>query len=224
MFDNIGNSLKGMLYNDVQQTKAPTKDEVAKATSAGVSTITGSSAPSAPQAGLNQAYVDAIKQVTYGRNTAFTQLIQASKVLEDVIPDPIMRLKAAYKTAGAGRSASQIADAVTLHLSDVDGEERKFQQAIDQKNATEIASIELKAATANASIQSSQAEIQSLQQRIADLTAGLQDLSNTAQTAAIDVQNKRNGLEIAKSEFKVAAQAVRNELNNSKAAITATLV
>jgi hypothetical protein len=177
----------------------------------------------APISTLNQAMVDAIRKATFGRNTALTALITASDALADIIPDPTMRLKAAQKTAGAGRGAREIADAVAIHLNDVDGEEMRFGQALNVKIQTEVGGLNRSAdaceaaiTQANNEIQTITARLQTLQQSINDQTVKLNDFRAQAQT-------KEHELRQAETEFKAAAQAVRAELNGHKATILSTL-
>lgn len=221
MFGKFTDSLKGMLYEDPQGGAKPAPTQQAQA-SASMPMSTGG-VPFTPMASVNQSMVDAIKKVTFGRNTAFTQLIAASETLADVIPDQTMRLKAAYKTTGAGRTGRQVAEAVDVHLADVDSEVRKFEQLIDTKMQTEVGAIEGRASNAQRQVEQAQSEIQSLSQRIADLQASMGQLAQTASSAQLEVQQKRGELEGAKHEFKMAADAVRAELNNSKQAIVSTL-
>lgn len=221
MFANLGASLKGMLYEDADGSK-PAPTQQAQAAQAGTMGVASKSF--APMQSINQAMVDAIKKVTYGRNTAFTQLIAASETLSDVIPDPTMRLKAAFKTTGAGRTGRQIAEAVDVHLSDVAGEVRKFDQMIDGKITTEVGQIESQATQAQRQLESASNEIQSLSQRIAALQQSLPELQQAVGTAQSQVVVKRSELEGAKHEFKMAADVVVAELNNSKQAIVSTLV
>jgi hypothetical protein len=222
MFDSLGKSLKGMLYEDSTGGAKPAPTQQAQAANAGAMSVTGQTY--APMPTVNQAMVDAIKKVTYGRNTAFTQLIAASETLSDVIPDPTMRLKAAFKTTGAGRTGRQIAEAVDVHLSDVAGEVRKFDAMIDGKITTEVGAIEQSAAGSQRQLESATSEIQQLSQRIAALQQSMPDLQQAVSQAQGQVLTKRNELEAAKHEFKMAADAVAAELNNSKSAIVSTLV
>lgn len=221
MFANLGASLKGMLYEDTNDA-APAPTQQVKASQAGAMNVTGQVYAATPT--VNQAMVDAIKKVTYSRNTAFTQLIAASETLSDVIPDPTMRLKAAFKTTGAGRTGRQVAEAVDVHLSDVAGEVRKFDQMIDNKMTIEVGQIEGQATQAQRQLESASSEIQSLSQRIQQLQSSLPELQTAVSQAQLQVSQARNELEGAKHEFKMAADVVTAELNNSKSAIVSTLV
>lgn len=219
-------AIKGALYETPAGQAAPkTQAQVTATTGLGVASMTtpGGQAFS-PIASVNANMVAAIKKVTFGRNTAFTQLLSASEALADVIPDSVMRLKAAHKTAGGGRTGRQIAEAVDVHLADVDSEERKFGAMIDGKIQTEIGGIQQQATAAQGVIDRGQTEMQQLQQRMADLQTAMGQASQTLQTSAVDIQRKQGEFEGTKHEFKLAADAVRNELNNSKSAILSTLV
>lgn len=214
--------LKGVLY---EQPEGQSPAQVTASTGLGVASMTtpGGQALS-PIASVNADMVSAIKKVTFGRNTAFTQLLAASEALADVIPDQVMRLKAAHKTAGGGRTGRQIAEAVDVHLADVDSEERKFGQMIDGKIASDVGAIEQEARSAQQTVDHGTAEIQQLTQRIAELQVSIGQAQGVVQTAQVQVSQKRQELDGAKNDFKLAANAVRNELNNSKSAIVSTLI
>lgn len=222
MFSALGNKLKGMVYDDV----VPVIVQPTATPQAGIQAMTqlGGQALGAISTSLNADMVAMIKKVTFGRNTAFTQLLQASESLADVIPDAVMRLKAAHKTAGGGRTGRQIADAVDVHLQDVDGEEMRFKAVVEQNSKVEVGALETQAQTAQDSIVGAQAEIQKAQQLIADLTGTITQQTQVAAHANAEVVQKRAELDAAQNQFKLAAQAVRNELNGSKAAILSTLV
>lgn len=217
--------LKAAVYEPTAEQAAQTQAQVTATTGLGVASMTtpGGQAFSTI-ASVNSNMVAAIKKVTFGRNTAFTQLLAASEALADVIPDQVMRLKAAHKTAGGGRTGRQIAEAVDVHLADVDSEERKFGSMIDSKIASDVGAIEQQAASAQQTVDHGSVEIQQLTQRIADLQASIGQAQGIVQSAQLQVTQKRAEFEGAKNEFKLAANAVRNELNNSKSAIVSTLV
>lgn len=207
-----------------KQPESPQEQATANK-SMGVASMTspgGQASSSIPS--VNADMVAAIKKVTFGRNTAFTQLLTTAEALADVIPDQVMRLKAAHKTAGAGRTGRQIAEAVDVHLADVDAEERKFAQMIAGKLSTEVGAIEHQAAAAQQTVDHGMAEIQQLTRRIAELQANISQAQGIVQASTLQVSQKRAELEAATNEFKLAANAVRNELSNSKSAIVSTLV
>lgn len=173
---------------------------------------------------VNTDMVAAIRKAVFGRNTAFTQLLSASEALADVIPDPTMRLKAAHKTGGAGRTGKQIADAVDVHLQDVDGEELRFKNMIDTKAQTEVGTIDAQVQTATSQAQQAAQEIEQLSQRVGALQKMIGEMNTKATELSAQSVMKRAELEAASAQFKLAANAVRIELNGSKSAILSTLV
>lgn len=215
------NKLKETMYNE------PAGGEVAAAappTTVSVGTV-ATPAPSILGAPVvNADMVAAIRKAVFGRNTAFTQLLTASEALADVIPDPTMRLKAAHKTGGAGRTGKQIADAVDVHLQDVDGEELRFKNMIDSKAQTEVGTIDAQVQTATAQAQQAAQEIEQLSQRIAALQKLIGDMNTKATELSAQSVTKRAELDAAQAQFKLAANAVRVELNGSKSAILSTLI
>lgn len=212
------NKLKDAVYET-----PPEAAQAAAPTTASVGTVSAP-APVTLGAAVNADMVAAIRKAVFGRNTAFTQLLTASEALADVIPDPTMRLKAAHKTGGAGRTGKQIADAVDVHLQDVDGEELRFKNLIDSKVQNEVGAIDSQVATATAQAQQAAQEIEQLQQRIGGLQKLITDMNGKATELSAQSVAKRSEFEVALSQFKVAANAVRTELNGSKTAILSTLV
>lgn len=175
----------------------------------------------APQ--VNADMVAAIRKVTFGRNTAFTALHAAADALVDIIPDPTMRLKAAQKTAGGGRGAKEITEAIGIHLNDVDGEERRFQAALDSKVQAEVGNLKLQAERAASVVTNSSAEIQKLQARITELTSTISEQTAISTNLEQEAALKEAELLATGKAFQAAAQAVRDELNAQKASILSVL-
>lgn len=183
----------------------------------------GSGMSYAPPAAVNEDMVAAIRKQTFGRNTALTALINAADQLADVIPDPTMRLKAAQKTAGAGRVAKEFADAVTIHLSDVDAAEMQFASALEGKIKAEVGGLKAQAVQAESQVNAANSEVQSLQQRIAQLQQQTVEQTTNFHNLNAQAASKEAELRQAEVEFKAAAAHVRNELNGHKATILSTL-
>jgi chromosome segregation ATPase len=135
-----------------------------------------------------------------------------------------MRLKAAHKTAGGGRTGKQIADAVDVHLQDVDGEVLRFKSMIDQKTASDVGTMQAQFDQTAAEIAAAQAAIGAAQQQISDLTAAIIAKQQQGVQLTAQIQTATADLKSSQLQFEAAAQAVRNELNGSKAAILSTLV
>lgn len=218
LFDTI----KGQLFESdgaaVTEKPASTPQGVAAPAK-----VPGSSMTFTPTAAVNQEMVAAIRKQTFARNTALTALIQASDALADIIPDPAMRLKAAQKTAGQGRGAKELAEAVQIHLNDVDAAEMQFGKALEGKISAEVGGLTNQANAAEQHIGSMNTEIQSLQQRIQTLQQNIGEQTTNLANLRAQASSKEAELRQADIEFKAAAGAVRNELNGHKATILSTL-
>lgn len=171
---------------------------------------------------VNTAMVEAIRKATFSRNTALTALIQQSENFADVIPDPVMRLRAAHKAGGA-RSPKEIADAITIHLSDVDGEEMRFAQMLNGKVDKEVGGLTRQAEACDSQVSAATSEIQSLSQRVAQLQQQIGEAQARASTLRAEASAKEHELRQAEVEFKAAASTVRTELNGHKNTILSTL-
>jgi len=228
-FGNLLSGLKNSLFeSDGSQPAAeapqgaPQQQQAPAQTPRPATTVGSGMSFSAPTA-VNQEMVAAIRKQTMGRNTALTALMNAADQLADVIPDPTMRLKAAQKTAGAGRAAKEFADAVTIHLADVDAAEMSFGQALEGKIKSEVGGLKAQAGQAEAAVNAANNEIQSLQQRIATLQQQTIEQTTALHNFNAQAASKEAELRQAEVEFKAAAAHVRNELNGHKATILSTL-
>lgn len=218
------NKLKSFVVEDEPGTEAPAPAAQPQVQRAGVAPAVGSGMTAfSPSHTVNQDMVAAIRKQTFGRNTALTALINAADQLVDIIPDATMRLKAAQKTAGAGRAAKEFADAVAIHLNDVDAAEMQFGQALEGKIATEVGGLKAQAQHAEAQVNAANSEVQNLQARIAQLQQQAVEQTTTFHTLQGQAAAKEAELRQADIEFKAAATHVRNELNGHKATILSTL-
>ncbi len=218
MFGNILDSIKGAVFEG-----EPAATPTAPAQAAPQQKSGGAPVVYTHTSSINQNMVEAIRKETFSRNTALTQLITASLTLENIIADPAVRMKAAFATSGGGRTPKDIADAVQIHLNDVDAAERNFSQAIESKVASEVGSL-------NAQVKSTETQINSANQEIEQITARLhtlQELITVTATKRVELMTavtaKEAELRQAGIEFKSAAEVVRSELNNHKATILSTL-
>lgn len=172
---------------------------------------------------VNQDMVESIRKQTFSKNTALTALITASDSLIDIIPDPVTRLKAAQKMAGGGRGAKELAEAVAIHLNDVNSAEQQFGVMIDQKVLEQVGGLQAQAKNAEQQINSANQEIQNLTNRIQQLQSTVAEATTNmanfqAQASAKEVELRQAGV-----EFKGAAEVVRQELNTHKQTILSTL-
>lgn len=200
-------------------------DEEAAATPAKVSapTLARGVTTQGVAAGPNQAMVDMITKATMSRNTPFTALVIASEALIDFIPDPTTRLKAAQKTAGAGRSAKDAADAVAIHLNDVDNEVLKFNASFKGKFTAEVSSLTQRADGLESDADAKVKQIEALNAQIAQLTEAINTQRTQAGELRANAATAEAGLRQTEAEFAAAADQVRNQLNAQKAAILSTI-
>lgn len=212
-------TLKGFVVEDDAGVATPPGIPV----TAPVANAVASSATFTPVSVLNTAMVEAIRKSTFSRNTALTALIAASDSLIDIIPDPTMRLRAAQKTAGAGRSAKDMVDAVAIHLNDIDSEALRFDKALTSKIQAEVGGLIQQAESIDSQINAANAEAAGLAERIQKLQEMVAASIGKAAELRHTASNKEVELRQAASDFKVAADAVRAELNQHKATILSTL-
>ena len=165
---------------------------------------------------VNPEFVAAIKKAVFGKATALTSLVEAAEKLATIIPDQATRFKAAYATAGNGRTVQQIAAAADIHLADIEGEELRFKAAVDQRLGMEIQQLETSASSAASQIKSLQEQIASAQQRVIELTQQQGE-------AAAGASQKRMEQQLVSDQFKAAAQLVRNEIATLRQAVVHSL-
>lgn len=217
MWDKI----KGAIFEEDPNAAKP-----AAAPAKGVTVTAANIAAGVPvqmAAPVNPEFVAAIRKAVLGRNTALTQLMATADKLASIIPDANQRLKAAYATAGDGRTVAQIVQAVDVHLADVEGEELKFKAALDGKARAEVAPLEQQAQLQAQAVERAQQEIANAQARIAELTGQIGTLTQEAAQAQAAAAAKRQELELMSINFKQAADAVRAELQQNKLVISTAL-
>ncbi len=210
-------SIKGLLFEeDPAQAAAPQAAPAQTAAAAvAIPTQPGQAAAAPIATSPKQAIVEAIRKATMSRNTAYTQLARAADALHDLIPDQVMRLKAAYRTSGAGRTAQQIAEAIDIHLQDIGGEELRFHQMIESKLATEVEGRRRQAQAAADAARSAHEQIQALEKLIIEKNEEATRISGEAAQVSLDLQQSH-------ADFKLAARQVRTELEGAKALIIST--
>jgi hypothetical protein len=214
-------AIKNAVLLDPGTSDKPVAPPVQQQAAAVMGTTALAGAAYGPQA--SPEFVAAIRKVVLSRNTALTQLLTAADKLVAIIPDPNTRFKAAFATAGDGRTPKQVADAVDIHLADVDGEEARFKQAIDAKVASEVGGAERRAAAATSAITANTQQIEQLQARVAELATQIGTFQQDVAQATADAANKRAEIEQATAQFKMAAQVVKQELQGHKSTILSAL-
>lgn len=213
------NAIKGAIFTDEPGAPSPAPQ--------GQVTVTASNIKPAVAAtispGVNAEFVAAIRKGVFAKNTALTQLITAADALEKIIPDQITRFRAAFATAGTGRTPQQIISAVDIHLADVDGEVARFKVALDQQLGAEIQQAALAAQSSDSIIANGQAELERIQQRITEVQQQMAAANQRRGEQLALKSQKEAELQHTESAFALAANAVRAELTNIKSTVSTAL-
>ncbi len=212
--------LKGAIFEADPAEEA--KNTAPPAPSAGTQARTAA-VMSGMAAGVNPEFVAAVRKAVFSKTTALTSLVQAADSLAEIIPDPTTRFKAAFKTAGAGRTVQQIAAAADIHLADIEGEELRFKAAVDAKLGAEIQQHEAQAAQAAQGVQSTQQLIENLQRQITEAQARIGQLSQAQAEHAAAAMTKKSELQLTSDQFKAAAASVRNEIQALRQSVLTSL-
>jgi chromosome segregation ATPase len=177
--------------------------------------------PGLPQA--ENTFVAALRQAIKQRSSAFTNLLAAADKLANIIPDPATRLRAAFATSGDGRSPREVVDAITVHISDLEGQKLQFQRALEGQRAAKLGGLQaeldaLRPANDNAAAQiaSMTQSIQQLQQLIATNTSRGNELQGQLATETASFT-------ASAQQFELALATVKQELEGQKTAVLSTL-
>jgi len=209
---------KGLLWED-DGAKPASKPAPAASSISAHSTA----APAAAGAASNK-FVDALRSAIKTRQTAYTALLGAADKLASVIPDPNMRLKAAYATvAGDGRDVRSVMQALDIHTQDLESQKLTFSRQAEEamKVSTGAAQVELDGIdpaikSLSDQIVSLQQQVQTLGESIATKNARKVELTNTIAT-------EQQRFASAKSEFETAMTIVKAELDGQRAVIQSAL-
>lgn len=218
--NSLSDGIKGAIFKD-EPNSAPAQPQPTKPQPANVSSTPGIAGMVIPN--TNNQFVEVIRKQVFTRVTAFTALQNAADSLKDIIPDPVTRLKAAHKTGGLGRSTKEFSDAITIHLNDVDSEERRFTNALEQKVTADVGGLKTQAQTAQNTVTSLTDQIAKAQEQILLWQNQIAEKSTLANQLLGEASQKEAELRQSEQEFKAAAQIVRDELNTQRAAINSTL-
>lgn len=213
------NKIKDAIFEEDPSAPAPQSDTARQpVNTAGMAAAAASYTP-----GVNTEFIAVIKKAVFAKQTALTSLVQAAESLAEIIPDQTTRFKAAFKTAGSGRTVQQIAAAADIHLADVEGEELRFKAAVDAKLGGEINLLESTARGAGEGILLQQNLLEELQRKMAEAQAAIGSLTQQQAEATAKAAAKRAELTLTSDQFKAAAQVVRNEITTLRQTVLTTL-
>ncbi len=210
-------AIKGALFEEDPNAAKPSPTAQPAAVAAAAPSNVGAAVAA------DNTFVAALRQAIKARSSAFTNLLAAADKLASIIPDPATRLRAAFATSGEGRSPKEVVDAITVHISDLEGQKLQFQRALEGQRAAKLGGLQaeldaLKPANDNAAAQiaSMTQSIQQLQQLIA---------TNTARAGELQGQLSAESANFTASaqQFEVALTIVKQELEGQKTAVLSTL-
>jgi predicted nucleic acid-binding Zn-ribbon protein len=175
-------------------------------------------------AASNNEYIGLLRQALKSRITAFTNLLTAADKLQNVIPDPSMRLKAAYEMVKAeGRGLTELLQAIEIHAADLASQERTFMNAAETALGTAINAMERELQSLEATNTSARQQIESFQQQIATLNTTIANNSGRQVELSNQIATERARFDSNKVQFNSALATVQAELASQKTIISSTL-
>lgn len=224
-FDRI----KSMLWES-DDKPAPAAPTQAAPPGAAVPSAPGG-APGRPQAmgaqlfGVDPEMVAQLKAVVTKRQTPYTALMDAAKLLEAFIPDEPTRFKAAFAQVSANgqRTSASLVPAIELHLTDLDSEARAFGAMLQQQVADKVESNVRQAAQAREQAQALRQRAEQLQQQATEALSQAQ----AAETQALDADGKagqaKAEIDGVQQRFTQAVEAVKTDLSAKKTYLSTIL-
>ena len=181
--------------------------------------------PPAQLFGVDPEMVAQLRATVAKRQTPYTALMDAAKLLESFIADEQTRFKAAFAQVSAGgqRSPASMVPAIDLHIGDIDNEARAFTAMMSQQITTRVESAKHGATVARE-------RAGQLRQRAEELQRQASEALTAAQTAeqealSQDGQAGQAEAEIAgvQQRFTAAVEAVKADLVAKKTYLSTIL-
>lgn len=197
-------------------TPAPTKAAQAAA-SVQPRTFTGPS--------VDQVMLDALQKKISGRQTPYTALLENAENLKEVIPDEIMRLKAAFKTItkDGNRTIASIIQAIDLHVSDIEGERARFRATTEQQIKAKSGALRDQASQLKTQCAANEVQIA----QFAAEQARLQEQMNVAQSKMLELNHQADMAEAdilaTSTAFDNAVEFTKTDLITKKTSLSAVL-
>lgn len=175
--------------------------------------------------GIDPEMAAQLRATVAKRQTPYTALMDAAKLLESFITDEQTRFKAAFAQVSAGgqRSPASMVPAIDLHIGDIDNEARAFTAMMGQQITTRVESAKQGAAAARD-------RAGHLRQRAEDLQRQASEALTAAQGAeqeALDQDGKAGQAEAeitgVQQRFTAAVEAVKADLVAKKTYLSTIL-
>ncbi len=173
----------------------------------------------------NPQLVDVIIANALKRKTPYSSLLEIADRMKDVIPDSVMRTKAAWKTMSSDstRSTDQVVDAIGVHINDALGEEARFKQHCNDERQKIIGPLEAQLNKLTTANEQAKSEIALLQERIQSLTQAQADNIPLIATVTTNIESAKNEIDGKEAEFSRAAKLAVTQLEQIRDAMKTTL-
>lgn len=155
------------------------------------------------------------------RRTPYTSLVEAADQLKEIIPDDIMRLKAAAKQTKASKDS--INQAIAVHIADIEGASTSFARATESQLAQKSGSLRDNAKSLQEGIINRTNQIEDQKKLIAHLeeqnaneASQIGDLNSQADAAEVDIK-------ATAQKFDATVDSVKSTLTNQKSQLIAIL-
>jgi chromosome segregation ATPase len=169
--------------------------------------------------------LETLQKQIMARTSPYTTLLEQSAKLSDVLPDENLRLKAAFRmiSADGQRSVSSIAQAIDVHVTDLEGARMRFKQATEQQIHAksgmlrdQAANLEKQAQKASQTIEQLQAQIQSLTNDTLKNNQTINELNTQASQAEAEIVATADA-------FERTVDYLKSDLQNKKVSLTSVL-
>lgn len=169
-------------------------------------------------------FVPVLQNAVKSRNTAFTALLNTADKMASIIPDPGMRLKAAFATiATDGRGANEVMAAIDIHVSDLEGQKLAFMSTLERKRSETLGQLDRDKAINIKQAKDAEQRIIALQAEIAKLQEVILVGNTAATTIDAKMREEASHFDASKLQFEQAIAQVRADLENQRTAIRSSL-
>lgn len=169
-------------------------------------------------------FIAVLRKAVKARPTPFTALLDAADRLAGIIPDPNMRLKAAFASvASEGRGLREILGAIDAHVADIEGQRMQFSRSLENQRATALGSLEAEKASLDATSKSAQQQIEQMSQTIQQLQQSINANITRAAEVSVKISTETSRFTGMQSMFDSALMIVKQDLENQRGAVTSTL-
>lgn len=156
--------------------------------------------------------------------TAYTALNDAIKPLEEIIPDEMIRYRAAFAVIKKSRSLDQVIQAIDLqHMQALEDEVARFEAQAKQKEATEITVRVAEAKTLKDNVEAAAVQIVKLREdtenRIRVVEAAVDRDRSRLDEIDRELLEKRQAIALIENQFNGAVASVKDTLLQAKAKI-----